>query len=132
MSDPAPLGADADKGGTGRHNPGTLLGSRFRIKEYLRREGDLELYRASDAQSGADVALRVILPSAPALAVLERDLARAQRLPPHRNLAAVVGVARDGPQLLVAYEWQDGHTLRQVIDAHRRKGETVDPTRAHT
>ncbi len=132
MSDPAPLGADGERGATGRHKPGTLLGNRFRIKEYLRRDGDIELYRASDAQSGADVALRVILPSGPALAVLERDLARAQRLPPHRNLSAVMGVARDGPQLLVAYEWQDGHTLRDVLDAQRQKSEIVDPTRAHT
>ena len=132
MSDPAPLGADAERGATGRHSPGTLLGNRFRIKEYLRRDGDIELYRASDAQSGAEVALRVMMPSGPALAVLERDLARAQRLPPHRNLAAVVGVAREGPHLLVAYEWQDGHTLRRVIDAQRRKGEVVDATRAHT
>jgi eukaryotic-like serine/threonine-protein kinase len=132
MSDPAPLGADAEKSATGRYNQGTLLGSRFRIKEYLRRDGDIELYRASDAQSGADVALRVILPSGPGLAVLERDLARAQRLPPHKNLAAVVGVGREGPQLLVAYEGLDGHTLRDILDAHRRKGEVVDPVRAHT
>jgi serine/threonine protein kinase len=39
---------------------------------------------------------------------------------------------REGPHLLVAYEWQEGHTLRDVIDAHRRKGETVDATSAHT
>jgi serine/threonine protein kinase len=133
MSDPAPLGADADRAAAGRHNPGTLLGNRFRIKGYLRRDGDIELYRVSDAQSGADVALRVVvLPSGPALAVLERDLARAQRLPPHRNLAAVVGVVREGQHLLVAYDWQDGHTLRDVMDAHRRKGDPLDATRAHT
>jgi serine/threonine protein kinase len=132
MSDPEPLGSDAQRGGTGHHSPGSLLGNRFRIKEFLRRDGDIDLYRASDAQSGGDVALRVMVPQPAALAVLERDLARAQRLPPHRNLAAVVGVARQGRELLVAYDWQDGHTLRDVIDAHRRKGETIDTTRAHT
>jgi serine/threonine protein kinase len=136
MSDPAPLGADANAaaraGGVGRHNPGTLLGNRFRIKEFRKRDGDVELYRASDAQSGADVALRVVPFSPAALAILERDLSRAQRLPPHRNLAAVVGVVRDGAMLLVAYEWHDGHTLRDLIDAHARKGEALDPAAAHT
>jgi hypothetical protein len=133
MSDPAPLGADAAKaGGVGRHNPGTLLGNRFRIKEFRKRDGDVELYRASDAQSGADVALRVVPFTPPALAILERDLSRAQRLPPHRNLAAVMGVVREGPVLLVAYEWQDGHTLRDLMDAHARKGEALAPSAAHT
>ena len=134
MSDPAPLGADAaaKAGGVGRHNPGNLLGNRFRIKEFRKRDGDVELYRASDAQSGADVALRVVPFSPPALAILERDLSRAQRLPPHRNVAAVVGVVRDGAMLLVAYEWQDGHTLRDLLDHHARKGEAVEPARAHT
>ena len=41
-------------------------------------------------------------------------------------------MGRQGPELLVAYEWQDGHTLRDIIDAHRRNGETLDVTRAHT
>jgi hypothetical protein len=132
MSDPAPLGADAKAVGAGRHPAGTLLGGRFRIKEFRKRDEDIELYRASDAQSGADVALRVVPFSPPALAILERDLARAQRLPPHRNLAAVVGVVREGPSLLVAYEWQDGHTLRDLLDAHARKGQTLDPGHAHT
>ena len=33
---------------------------------------------------------------------------------------------------IVAQEWLDGHRLRDVIDAHRGKGETVGAERAHT
>ena len=61
-------------------------------------------------------------PSGPARAVLERELAKAQRLGPHKNLAAVMAVFGEGDQLLVAHEWPDGHTLRELIDAQRRQG----------
>jgi serine/threonine-protein kinase len=129
MSDPARIGALS---GAGPLAPGTLVGNRFRVKAHLRTEAETELYRASDAQSGDDVALRVMRPSGPVRAVLERELAKAQRLGPHKNVAAVVAVIREGDQLVVAQEWPDGHTLREVIDAQRKQGTTVDPARAHT
>ncbi len=71
-------------------------------------------------------------PSGPVRAVLERELAKAQRLGPHKNVAGVVAVIREGDQLLVAQEWPDGHTLREVIDAQRKQGTTIDAARAHT
>jgi hypothetical protein len=129
MSDPARIG---DVSGAGPLPPGTLVGNRFRVKTHLRTEGETELYRASDAQSGSDVALRVIRPSGPVRAVLERELAKAQRLGPHKNVAGVVAVIREGDQLLVAQDWPDGHTLREVIDAQRKQGTTIDAARAHT
>ena len=130
MSDPARIGDVS--GAAGPLPPGTLVGNRFRVKAHLRTEGETELYRASDAQSGDDVALRTMRPSGPVRAVLERELAKAQRLGPHKNVAGVVAVIREGDQLLVAQEWPDGHTLREVIDAQRRQGATIDPARAHT
>jgi len=129
MSDPARIG---DVSGAGPLPPGTLVGNRFRVKTHLRSEGETELYRASDAQSGDDVALRLMRPTGPVRAVLERELAKAQRLGPHKNVAGVVAVIREGDQLVVAQEWPDGHTLREVIDAQRKQGATIDPARAHT
>ena len=120
MSDPARIGDVS--GAAGPLPPGTLVGNRFRVKAHLRTEGETELYRASDAQSGDDVALRMMRPSGPVRAVLERELAKAQRLGPHKNVAGVVAVIREGDQLLVAQEWPDGHTLREVIDAQRKQG----------
>ena len=55
MNDPARAVADS---GTGAFPPGTLLGGRFRIKELIRAEGETQVYRASDAHSGSEVALQ--------------------------------------------------------------------------
>src|SRR5687767_11964325 len=104
------------------HPPGTLLGNRFRVKAHLGTDGGAELYRASDAQSGDDVVLCALTPSGPARALLERELAKAQRLPPHKNLTRVTAVVREGVALLVAQEWPEGHTLAEVIQAQKQQG----------
>ena len=124
MSDPARIGAVS---GGGPLPPGTLVGNRFRVKTHLRTEAETELYRATDAQSGEDIGLRTLRPSGPVRAVLDRELAKAQRLGPHKNLARVVAVVREADQLLVAQEWPDGHTLREVMDAQKRAGDHGRP-----
>jgi hypothetical protein len=129
MNDPARVGAASAAGPSAA---GTLLGNRFRVKSHLRGKGEAELYRASDAQSGAEVAVYLLTLSPTARSRLERELARAQRLPPHKNLAVLVAVTTHGSRLLVAHEWPEGHSLREVIDAQRTKGGTIDAARAHT
>ncbi|HEY0706750.1 MAG TPA: protein kinase, partial [Polyangia bacterium] len=112
--------------------PGTLVGGRFRIKQTVVHEPSMQLLRASDAQSGDDVALLVLRPDGPARALLEREVAKAQRLGGHKVLAAALGVVGEGQEIIIAHEWQDGHSLREIIDAHASKGETVGVQRAYT
>lgn len=132
MSDPARRGptATTNAAPTARQ-PGTLIGGRFRIKQAISRDNGVELLRASDAQSGDDVALLVFTPTGPARALLEREMAKAQRLGGHKNLAAAIGLVGDGKELVAAHEWQEGHSLREIIDAHRAKNETVGAARAY-
>ncbi len=115
-----------------RRQPGALIGTRFRVKQALSRQRGVELLRASDAQSGADVSLVIVSPEGPARALLERELAKAQRLPAHKNLLPVLASFPEGRDLVVAQEWPDGHSLREIIDAHAQKGETVGAARAAT
>jgi hypothetical protein len=129
MNDPARAGRTS---GARLHPPGTLLGNRFRVKAHLGSDGAGELYRASDAQSGDDAAVWALTPSGPARALLERELAKAQRLGPHKNIARITAVLSQGPELLVAQEWPEGHTLREIIDAQRKQEKPVDADRAHT
>src|SRR4051812_18763876 len=128
MNDPARASADS---GTGTFPPGTLLGGRFRIKEFVRVEGETQVYRASDAHSGSEVALRTVSLAGAGRAALERDLAKAQQVS-HKNLTALLGCASQGQLLLVASELEPGHNLRQVIDAQRAQGQTVGAERAYT
>jgi hypothetical protein len=129
MSDPARRDAPPPHS---RSQPGTLVGTRFRVKQAISQERGVQLLRASDAQSGEDVALLVLRPDGPARALLERELAKAQRLPAHKNLAATFAAFSEGGELIVAHEWLDGHTLRDVVDGYRGKGETVGAERAYT
>jgi serine/threonine protein kinase len=128
MNDPARASADR---GTGALAPGTLLANRFRIKEVLGPEGETQVYRASDATSGSDVLVRLIRVAGPGRAALERELGKAQRLP-HKNLSTILGVASHGELLLVAAELEEGHTLRQVVDAQRAQGRPIGPESANT
>jgi eukaryotic-like serine/threonine-protein kinase len=127
MNDPARV--DVDRG-TSPLAPGTLLASRFRLKAFLRSEGETQLYVASDAISGQDVALRAVPLGGPARAVLERDLSKVQRIS-HKNLLAVVGVASQGDLALVATELADGNTLRQIMDAQRAQGQNIGAAHAY-
>ena len=133
MNDQAHAGSRPGRTTAARlHPPGTLLGSRFRVKAHLGTDGGADLYRASDAQSGEDVVLYTLAPAGPARALLERELAKAQRLVPHKNVARVTAVLREGAALLVAQEWPEGHTLREIIDAQRQQGKPVEADRALT
>jgi serine/threonine protein kinase len=131
MSDPARRNAPAATSFLKSRPPGTLVGGRFRIKQTVVQEPSMQLLRASDAQSGDDVSLLVLRPEGPARALLEREVAKAQRLGNHKVLAAALGVVGEGQELIIAHEWQEGHSLREIIDAHAGRSETVGPQRAY-
>ncbi|HEY0707617.1 MAG TPA: hypothetical protein VGG33_12520, partial [Polyangia bacterium] len=131
MSDPARRNAPAATSFLKSRPPGTLVGGRFRIKETVVQDASMQLLRASDAQSGSDVSLLVLRPEGPARALLEREVAKAQRLGGHKVLAAALGVVGEGQEMIIAHEWQEGHSLREIIDAHASKGETVGVDRAY-
>ena len=129
MNDPAHLGVAS---GSVAYPPGTLLGDRFRVKDHLQSLPGVAVYRASDAQSGDEVSLFAFTLSGPERAVLERELAKAQRVGQHKNIGPVVGVASTGDQVFVAYAWQEGHSLREILGAQRAKGGAVPIAQAYT
>lgn len=132
MSDPARRDAASATSSSAPHKPGTMVGGRFRIKQVVSNDGGVELLRATDSQSGEDVGLLILAPPGPARALLERELAKAQRLGPHKNLATTIGTASEGKDLVVASEWLDGHSLRDIVDAQKTQGATIGAAQAFT
>lgn len=128
MSAPARAGT----GGTSTPLPlGTVVGGRFRIQSFVRSEAGTDLYRAIDSQGGAAVLLRVLSEAPTARAVLDADLAKAARLQ-HKNLTHLVGVGDYAGMLFLAAEAEDGHTLRELVEAQRSQGKTIGLSYART
>src|SRR4051812_26009675 len=127
MNDPARAGRAS---GNSPFTPGMLLANRFRLKDLMRVEGETQVFRASDASSGSDIALRTILLAGAGRTALERDLGRALQVG-HKNLTTLLGLASHREYLLVASELEDGHTLRQIMDAQRGQGGAIGAERGY-
>jgi hypothetical protein len=128
MSAPARAGT----GGTSTPLPlGTVVGGRFRIQSFVRSEAGTDLYRAIDGQGGAAVLLRVLSEAPAARAVLDADLAKAARLQ-HKNLTHLVAVGDYAGMLFLAAEAEDGHTLRELVEAQRSQSKTIGLSYART
>jgi hypothetical protein len=128
MSAPARAGT----GGTSSPLPlGTVVGGRFRIQSFVRSEGGTDLYRAIDSQGGGAVLLRVLSEAPAARAVLDADLAKVARLQ-HKNLTQLVAVGDYAGMLFLAAEAEDGHTLRELVEAQRNQGKTIGLAYART
>jgi hypothetical protein len=128
MSAPARAGA----GGSATPLPlGTVVGGRFRIQSFVRSEAGTDLYRAIDSQGGAAVLLRVLSEAPAARAVLDADLAKAARLQ-HKNLTHLVAVGDYAGMLFLAAEAEDGHTLRELVEAQRSQSKTIGLSYART
>jgi Protein kinase domain len=128
MSAPARAGA----GGSAAPLPlGTVVGGRFRIQSFVRSEAGTDLYRAIDSQGGAAVLLRVLSEAPAARAVLDADLAKAARLQ-HKNLTQLVAVGDYAGMLFLAAEAEDGHTLRELVEAQRSQSKTIGLAYART
>jgi hypothetical protein len=128
MSAPARAGT----GGTATPLPlGTVVGGRFRIQSFVRSEAGTDLYRAIDSQGGGAVLLRVLSEAPAARAVLDADLAKVARLQ-HKNLTQLVAVGDYAGMLFLAAEAEDGHTLRDLIEAQRSQSKTIGLAYART
>ncbi|HXU81161.1 MAG TPA: protein kinase [Polyangia bacterium] len=97
----------------------------------MRSEAGTDLYRAIDSQGGAAVLLRVLSEAPAARAVLDADLAKAARLQ-HKNLTHLVAVGDYAGMLFLAAEAEDGHTLRELVEAQRTQGKTIGLAYART
>jgi serine/threonine protein kinase len=110
---------------------GTVVATRFRIQGFLRTEGGTDVYQALDSQGGASVVLRILSQTPQARAVLESDLGKVARLK-HKNLTQLAAVGDFAGMLYIATESEDGHSLRELVDAQRTQGKTVGLPYART
>ncbi len=103
-----------------------LVGNRFRIESLVAQETGTEFYRAIDTNSGASVGLRMcdVPASATARKALEADLPRAQQAT-HQTLAPMLEYGLQGDRLFVAMDLEEGHSLRELVDAKRAEGGTI-------
>ncbi len=112
----------ASSGLHGRFEPGTRLGSRYRIVALLGRGGMGEVYRADDLELGQGVALK-FLPQA--LARNAADLARFRsevrvaRQIAHQNVCRVYDIGEADDNVFLSMEYIDGEDLASVL---RRMG----------
>jgi hypothetical protein len=128
------MSAPARAGTGGSSNPlpvGTVVAGRFRVQGFLRSEGGTDVYQAIDSQGGGAVLLRLLSEAPTARAVLEADLAKAARLD-HKNLTHLAAVGDYAGMLFLAAEVEDGHTLRELIEAQRAQGKTIGLSYART
>src|SRR5262245_22931618 len=102
----------------GRFDPGTRLGSRYRIVGLLGRGGMGEVYRADDLELNQAVALK-LLPDALArnaddLARLRQEVRVARQIA-HPNVCRTYDIAEADGQVFVVMEYVDGEDLASVL-----------------
>jgi serine/threonine-protein kinase len=112
----------SSSGPHGRFEPGTRLGTRYRVVGLLGRGGMGEVYRADDLELGQAVALK-FLP--PALAGNATELARFRgevrvaRQIAHPNICRVYDIGEADGHVFLSMEYIDGEDLASVL---RRMG----------
>ncbi len=127
---PSPAGArppsrppsDPSSLGHGRFEPGTRLGTRYRVVGLLGRGGMGEVYRADDLELGASVALK-LLPErlrhdAEALARFRAEVRLARQVA-HPNITRVYDIGEADGHVFLTMEYVDGEDLASVL---RRMG----------
>ncbi len=91
---------------------GDVLSSRFRIDVAVGVGGMGRVYRAQDLETGATVAVKVLLPGVPdGPAFFSREI-RALSMASHPRIVRYVGHGTSGEGPFVAMEWLDGEDLR--------------------
>jgi len=102
----------------GRFEPGTRLGTRYRVVGLLGRGGMGEVYRADDLELNQSVALK-FLPeklarSAADLAHLRQEVRIARQIA-HPNVCRTYDIAEADGQVFVVMEYVDGEDLASVL-----------------
>lgn len=110
----------------GRFEPGTRLGTRYRIVALLGRGGMGEVYRADDLELGQSVALKFLPPG---VAADPRELARFRnevriaRQIAHPNVCRVYDIGEADGHVFLSMEYIDGEDLSAVL---RRMGRPTE------
>jgi serine/threonine-protein kinase len=103
----------------GRVKAGTIIGTRFQIRQFAGSGGFGERYRAVDTRTERPVDIRIlhsaVIEHPEVLDRLREEVQLAQGLS-HKNIAAVYGMGQDGEVYYIASEFVDGHSLRELID----------------
>ncbi len=106
----------------GRFEPGTRLGTRYRIVALLGRGGMGEVYRADDLELGQSVALKFLpaeVSSNPSELARFRSEVRVARQIAHPNVCRVYDIGEADGHVFLSMEYIDGEDLAAVL---RRMG----------
>lgn len=102
----------------GRFEPGTRLGSRYRVVGLLGRGGMGEVYRADDLELNQPVALKFlperVARNAADLARLRQEVRVARQIA-HPNVCRTYDIAEADGQVFVVMEYVDGEDLASVL-----------------
>jgi serine/threonine-protein kinase len=102
----------------GRFDPGTRLGSRYRVVGLLGRGGMGEVYRADDLELNQPVALKFlpekVARNAADLARLRQEVRVARQIA-HPNVCRTYDIAEADGQVFVVMEYVDGEDLASVL-----------------
>jgi serine/threonine-protein kinase len=102
----------------GRFEPGTRLGTRYRVVGLLGRGGMGEVYRADDLELSQSVALKFlpekVARSAGDLARLRQEVRVARQIA-HPNVCRTYDIAEADGQVFVVMEYVDGEDLASVL-----------------
>ncbi|MGE5177791.1 MAG: serine/threonine-protein kinase [Bacteroidota bacterium] len=102
----------------GRFEPGTRLGSRYRVVGLLGRGGMGEVYRADDLELNHSVALKFLperVARNPADLARLRQEVRVARQIAHPNVCRTYDIAEADGQVFVVMEYVDGEDLASVL-----------------
>ncbi len=118
-TEPPPLSGSAAHG---RFEPGTRVGTRYRIVALLGRGGMGEVYRADDLELGQSVALKFLprgVADNPSELARFRNEVRTARLIAHPNVCRVYDIGEADGHVFLSMEYIDGEDLASVL---RRMG----------
>jgi serine/threonine protein kinase len=102
-------------------HPGDLL-DRYRIENLVARSGMASIYRATDMQTGQQVAIKIPHPDMEADPVLfdrfKREAEIGERMD-HPGVMKVIG-GEEHSRVYMAMEWVEGRLLRQVLNEQKK------------
>lgn len=108
---------------------GTVLAGRYTVREQIGAGGMGAVFRAEDANTGREIAIKVLLP---ALLANEKarerflDEARISQQLSHPQIVNVFDVQQDGDFYFLTMELLEGQDLRQVIENKQTAGQKFE------